>query len=314
MKRFIWIYLLLVLSPLSVIKAQQDAFYSHYIFNELVSNPAYAGSKDMFSVGMLYRAQWTSFEGTPKTMTLGLHGKLKNQNMALGGSIIQDRITVFNNTTFSFIYAYHLPFRKNLKLSIGLQGSLLYQNVDLTDLDAFNSSTPDPAFQDMKRNSFHPNVGTGVYLYGKDFSFGVGIPHLIMGKWVKNNEKNINQANHYFITGSYTASINHMFKLLPTVALRFTENAPLQIEGNLNAILYDRLMLGAGFRSDKSAIFMANYFHLFNNGVRTNEFRFGYAYDLAWKPLRSNSNGTHEVILTFGLSRKNERHLSPRFF
>jgi hypothetical protein len=135
-----------------------------------------------------------------------------------------------------------------------------------------------------------------------------------MGKWINSNERNINQVNHYFVTGSYIADINHIFKLMPTVAMRFTENAPIQFEGNLNAILYDRLMLGAGFRSDKSAIFMANYFHLFNNGVRTNEFRFGYAYDLAWQPLRSNSMGSHELILTFGISRKNERHISPRFF
>jgi type IX secretion system PorP/SprF family membrane protein len=314
MKRIILISLILVAIQLKEIQAQQDAFYSHYIFNELVSNPAYAGSKEMLSVGMLYRAQWVDFEGSPKTFTVGVHSPLKNKNMALGGSIIQDKITVFSNTTLSFMYAYHIPFNKKIKLSVGLQGSLLFERVNLNELDAFNSNNPDQAFLDINKKSFHPNVGTGAYLYGKNFSFGVGIPHLIMGKWINSNERNINQVNHYFVTGSYTADINHIFKLMPTVAMRFTENAPIQFEGNLNAILYDRLMLGAGFRSDKSAIFMVNYFHLFNNGVRTNEFRFGYAYDLAWQPLRSNSMGSHELILTFGLSRKNERHISPRFF
>ena len=49
--------------------AQQDPLFSQYMFNKLVVNPAYAGSREVFTADLLNRYQWVGIEGAPKTLT-----------------------------------------------------------------------------------------------------------------------------------------------------------------------------------------------------------------------------------------------------
>ncbi|WP_445716752.1 type IX secretion system membrane protein PorP/SprF, partial [Flavobacterium sp.] len=49
--------------------AQQDPHYTQYMYNMSVMNPAYAGSKDNLSMGLLYRKQWVELEDAPTTGT-----------------------------------------------------------------------------------------------------------------------------------------------------------------------------------------------------------------------------------------------------
>ena len=50
--------------------AQRDPQYTQYMYNMNVVNPAYAGSKEAFSLGFLYRYQWVSLDGEPSMLTL----------------------------------------------------------------------------------------------------------------------------------------------------------------------------------------------------------------------------------------------------
>ena len=54
-------------------QAQQDPHYTQYMYNMNVINPAYAGSKENLSIGMLYRKQWVGIEDAPTTATLSGH-------------------------------------------------------------------------------------------------------------------------------------------------------------------------------------------------------------------------------------------------
>ena len=44
---------------------QQDAQYTHYMFNTQAINPAYAGSREALTITGLHRSQWAGFEGAP---------------------------------------------------------------------------------------------------------------------------------------------------------------------------------------------------------------------------------------------------------
>ena len=50
--------------------AQQQAAYTHYMYNTLVINPAYAGSRDALTFTALGRFQWVGFKGAPTTQTI----------------------------------------------------------------------------------------------------------------------------------------------------------------------------------------------------------------------------------------------------
>src|ERR1041385_2330583 len=77
-------------------KAQYDAMFTQYMFNEMFINPAYAGSKDAMAVNMLHRQQWLNFPGRPVTTTFSLHGPLMGNKMGLGLSVLSEKIGVLN--------------------------------------------------------------------------------------------------------------------------------------------------------------------------------------------------------------------------
>ena len=58
------------------VQAQQDAQYTQYMYNTLSVNPAYAGSRDVFSFVGLYRTQWVGLDGAPDTFTASMHSPL----------------------------------------------------------------------------------------------------------------------------------------------------------------------------------------------------------------------------------------------
>ena len=65
------IYLLVLIIAINFnASAQQDAMYTHYMFNTLGVNPAYAGSRDALTVTALHRSQWVGFNGAPTTHCL----------------------------------------------------------------------------------------------------------------------------------------------------------------------------------------------------------------------------------------------------
>ena len=63
----------LILLVFSDIYAQQDPQYTQYMYNTQVINPAYAGSKDALSFGLLTRKQWVGFDGAPNTSTFTIN-------------------------------------------------------------------------------------------------------------------------------------------------------------------------------------------------------------------------------------------------
>ena len=71
--------------------AQQDPHYTQYMYNMNVVNPAYAGSKENISMGLLYRKQWVGIDGAPQSGTLSLHSPV-GKNVGLGLSVVTDKI------------------------------------------------------------------------------------------------------------------------------------------------------------------------------------------------------------------------------
>ena len=72
--------------------AQQDVLFSQFMFNKLTVNPAYAGSREVFSADAVYRYQWVGIDGAPKTFSLSMHAPLRNDHIALGGYVYNDKI------------------------------------------------------------------------------------------------------------------------------------------------------------------------------------------------------------------------------
>ncbi len=60
----------------SLLSAQQEPQYTHYMYNTLVVNPAYAGARDALSITGLGRFQWAGLAGAPMSQTVQLHSPI----------------------------------------------------------------------------------------------------------------------------------------------------------------------------------------------------------------------------------------------
>lgn len=87
----IYLAIIALLVSISDSYAQQDPHYTQYMYNMNVINPAYAGSKENLSMGLLYRKQWVNLDGAPSTFTFSGHAPV-GKNVGMGLSVISDEI------------------------------------------------------------------------------------------------------------------------------------------------------------------------------------------------------------------------------
>jgi type IX secretion system PorP/SprF family membrane protein len=109
MKKILVTALLILLTSLNV-NAQQSPHYTQYMYNMNIINPAYAGSKESLSFGLLYRKQWLEIEDAPTTFSLSGSAPV-GKNVGMGLSIISDKIgpVVENNIYGDFSYTLNFP-------------------------------------------------------------------------------------------------------------------------------------------------------------------------------------------------------------
>lgn len=285
--------------------SQQLPQFTQYMYNTISINPAYAGSRDGFSIVGLHRSQWADFEGAPTTQTLSVHSPLRNDKIGLGLSIINDNAGYENYTYAYGDFSYRLDLSADITLRLGLKGGMSYYNLDeelFTEPDVLN----DPFFQDQF-NRWTPNFGVGFYLSSQNWYIGGSAPKLINNDNNKYNEYLALEQIHYYLTGGYVFDINENLKLRPTTILKATKGAPLSIDLTATAILNEKFYLGASYRID-DAVGAFTDVQLFDG------FRAGYAYEHPISDIRPYTSGSHEILLIYEFRFKNTRYKSPRFF
>jgi type IX secretion system PorP/SprF family membrane protein len=286
----------LILTILFVINggamAQQYPVFSQYYFNELVINPAYAGSHVQLSLNATYRNQWVNFPGAPRTFSFSGHTSLHKGKIGLGLLANQDGIGSYNNQNVYAYYAYKIRFNRGT-LSMGLQAGFNFLGVDFSKLDLVNQN--DGSFSSA--NEFKPNFGAGLYYNQKNFFVGFSVPFLLnntVSPSGKGTLQQITEARYYFLrggtvlplTGSKTVKIN------PSILVRAQEGQPLSFDLNAGFIFYDQLSTGISWRSVDAIITFVDF-------KISDNFHFAYSYDWTSSDISRFSNGSHEFMINY---------------
>ena len=175
MKNLILLFLLLAFAKSAT--AQQDPIVSMYMFNGLLINPAYAGTKPYVRGTLLHRSQWVGWQGAPISDVITIDGRLKDKFSAIGVIVSNDRAGVTNQTDVYANYAYHIPLKTGLTLSLGLKGGMSWYSAKLGGLTAWDAN--DNLYAQGTQSSFLPNFGTGAFLYSKRFYAGISVPRIL---------------------------------------------------------------------------------------------------------------------------------------
>ena len=293
------------------LQAQQDPHYTQYMYNMSVMNPAYAGSKENLSMGLLYRKQWVEIEDAPTTGTFFGHAPV-GKNVGLGLSFISDKIGPVEENNVYGDFSYTLNLGGEHKLAFGLKMGLTFHNVGLySDINHTLPQQNDPAFSEDISNTYF-NLGSGFFYYTNKYYLGLSVPNMLKSKHLDiqrtGDELEFgSETSHYFLTGGYVFDINENVKFKPFFMLKSAFSAPTSLDLSTNFLFYEKFEVGGTYRLDDSFGAMVNY-------AISPSVRIGYAYDHIVSDLKVTTPSSHEIILLFDLNFPKKVSSSPRFF
>lgn len=297
MKKIYSILILLVFHVLNTV-AQQLPQYTQYMLNEMAINPAVAGREEFTDIRSNNRYQWVGITDAPRTYMLTCHGPLKAKNMGLGMHLYTDIVGPTRRTGLNFAYAYHLKFKNDLRLSLGLSAGILQWGIDGSKLLLHDEG--DANLLTSYKTTVVPDFGTGLYFYkAKRFYFGVSLPQIYQAP-IKLYEKSPNGSKivtHLNVNGAYTFDIGEDFKIEPSFLVKYAKPAPVKVDGGVRVIYQDQVWLGGAYRHNDAFTAMVGYMY-------KDYLMFGYSFDFTTTNIKKYSTGTHEVMLGLRFSRK----------
>ena len=312
------------------LRAQQDAQYTQFMYNKLPQNAAYTGAREVLSLRVLYRDQWSGgknggIAGAPKTTSFSIHSPLKNEHFALGFWFVNDRLGLEHKNEFDVTYAYRVNLGKKVKLSLGLNAGLLWYKLNATS--AALSDPNDPAFsQNVSR--VLPDVGAGLYIYHPNFYFGASVPNFIKGDLTAKNQSgsSAKRTAHFVMMAGGAIPAGKVLYIRPQIQYRYLATSknnntiPHTLDFNLSLLIYNRVNIGGQYRTSfgnkNEGVKLTNpdSFEFLLEVWPTKQLMIGYAYDYTLTKLANYNRGSHEIILGYDFSFDKKRVITPRYF
>ncbi|MEP6676872.1 MAG: type IX secretion system membrane protein PorP/SprF [Ferruginibacter sp.] len=326
---------LIAVTGLLQLKAQQKPYYTQYILNNYILNPALSGIENYTDVKISYRNQWTGIDGAPVSTYLSIQGPVNKKDYrtnatsfevpgenprgkqyweqytapephhGIGMMIMNDKTGYLNRYSVYATYAYHKPLGIKTTLSMGFLGGISGVNLDRSKIVWGNLDPNDPAigYNDGELKKIRPEVGAGLWLYSRDYFLGASVLNIIPGKakFVNNDIYGGVFVPHIFLNGGYRFQLNEDVSLLPSATVQWINPEPVQIAGNAKLQYQDKAWIGASYRfTDELGGFAAMA------GINIpNAFNISYAYDVATNSrLRTYTRNTHEIMIGFLLGNK----------
>ncbi len=290
--------------------AQQDPLYTQYRNNMLSVNPAYAGSRDALTIGLLHRSQWVGIDGAPTTQTLTIHGPLVNENLGFGFSVVHDKIGPTSSTGLYGDLSGRVKLTSNGYLAGGIKLGLNFFRSNLTDV-ATGAQGDDAYSQNPSR--ILPNLGFGVYYYTPKFYLGLSSPKLVQNVLYADDLPSgevfeVTEKRHYFAIAGVVLELNPNLKFRPSVLARLVEGAPNSLDVTGSFIFADKFWIGGYYRYQESLGILLDYNF-------TPQLKVGYSYDFTLTELQDYNSGSHEISITYDFIFNDAKKIkSPRYF
>jgi type IX secretion system PorP/SprF family membrane protein len=295
--------------------AQQDPLFTQYMFNKLLINPAYAGSKELFTIDILNRTQWVNIDGAPETFTISAHTAMRNKKVGLGLYLFRDILGPTNNKGIMGTYAYRIFFSQS-SLAFGLQFGIKYFDFNWSEM---NLKNPDYVFdpQDVRRVT--PDANFGIYYQSNRIYIGISSKQLLQNKYgfaQKDGKSSFNKlTRHFYMMGGYALPLDDKIVFRPSIMAKYTPNAPLQIDLNANVLFSNVFWVGASFRTGGTKTFLTGNAITFLTEFKIADFlKLGYSFDLSLNELQPFNYGSHEIRLGFEFPLFESRMRTPRYF
>ncbi len=328
---------LLLLCCLQV-HAQQRPYYTQYILNDFIINPALAGIENYWDAKASHRHQWVGINGAPVTTYFTIQGPLQTSGFAretpvtvhsdeenprgeayyqnykatephfgLGFTVINDATGPLNRFAASGTVAYHIPVGEKTNLSGGISLGIQNMRLDVSQLDFGTQYPVDPAVAGSGYlNRVKPDINAGVLLYSADYFIGLSAQQIIPENLSYGNKITHDTVvlvdgkliPHLFLQFGYRFLLGEDINFLPSLTFKYITPLPVGVDINAKFQYRDIIWAGGSYRPNDGFAAMLG----FNISSTLN---FGYSYDFTTSQLNTVSHGTHEILIGFLIGNKN---------
>ncbi len=297
---------------------QQQQMYTQFMYNKLALNPAFSGNETYLSASLLYRDQWNGFPGAPKAQVFNVNLPRIGNRIGLGVNFERQSIGITEKITYELMYAYKFLLGDGT-LSMGMNISGRNYKQDYTDsrLFAIQDITIDPSIPQTVQSLNLINTGFGIYFNTNTFYLGASIPRMIKADidFDKNNLFSTEVRHLFFMTGG-TFIVNNDIRLTPQLLFRIAENTPFGLDLNGSVTLKNKYSAGLTYRTGGTTGDLGESIDAIFSFQLSDQIMLGFAYDIGLSKLRTASNGSLEMILTYNMIPRKIKSviINPRYF
>ena len=290
------IALIFSLGFVQLVFGQQQEHLTQYQFNQFAFNPALAGSKKCLDIRGGYRYQWAGIDGAPQTGFINAHAPLRFGNRkrspyrpshGIGGHLRRDAIGPFSTIETHVAYAFHVPIKKSIKLSLGVSAGLKQMAFDNSKFTTIYQQ--DNAVPNSLNFIVFPDIRFGAWLTTKNEYFGFSIHNLVGNKLDELGTTAKNQM-HFYLTAGKKFKLEKGWTMIPSVMMAKTKNTPLDFHLSALFDLHNKVSFGVGLR--RTDAITAQIRVKFMNLISI-----GYSFDFIISKLQKNMYQSHEITL-----------------
>lgn len=290
----------------------QDAQFSQFYANPLFLNPALTGSIECGRVNLNYRNQWPALGQAYVTYSLSYDQYIPGIRSGIGVLAMSDRQgdgALVRNSVAAF-YSYKLKVSEPIMISFGIEGQYLQNSLNTDKLvygDQIDPTTgeiyreTDEATPNKNVSAIDFSAGVAMTYYDQWF-VGVAVSHLTEPNLAFYDDGDSKLPMKFAVHGGVAVNLSQGmlgnddqddFVLKPQI-LYMQQQAFRQLNFGLY-VSKKPLVVGAWFR------------HNFSNpdaivalvGLRFNNIRIGYSYDVTVSSVGGSSGGAHEVSFSW---------------
>lgn len=321
MKNFKLLPLLLLLLT-GVAYGQQDAQFSHYMFNGIFYNPGYAGLENVTRFSLISRKQWLGYEassingaevggGSPTTQILTVSTPLPffNRKSGAGAYLLYDTKGPLTSIEAQLSGSYHLKLGDGL-LGLGLRAGLYSQRINGEWYHVVHPS--DPIYQELIDNRASQgklDLAAGAWYKTTKYYAGVSFSHLPQSRFTFGFDSITSKlSNHLYVTGGYNFKLGYSLVITPSILVQTDLNELTYIFGPM-ATYNDKFWGGINLRQSfaerevsKGGRTLSNddvVFLIGMNLLKNNALRVGYAFDFVTSGVQAKKRTSHEIMLSY---------------
>lgn len=276
------------------VQAQQQSVYTNILANPLQYSPAYVGSTNYHQVSFFNRMQWAGFKDAPRNFYLNFHGSYKNlAKHGYGLQLVSENVGIVTKTAFYLNYAYQIKINNNWKVGLGVRPGFVQYKMRF--YDAVIADAGDYVFSGNTYSGNAFDVSSGFRVYSDKFEFSGAFDHMI-GRKFNVSSYNQNLQWHYTFQSSYKFQMKKNWELRPALMVRYTQNIPVQLSAVFQASYQQKFIFGLSFRTqDAVGVYL---------GWRYKDrLAITYGYDYSYTSIRKYNAGTHEIGISFILTK-----------